>query len=80
MEVVHPGLDCVETDSFGYHVLAALASDVEGSFVSDFAASYSLSFDNFEGFFVFEVTFPDFHFVGIEVFGSVEVVCSCCSE
>ena len=76
VEVVDPGFHGVESDSFGYHVLATLASNMEGSLVSYFASSNSFSFDYFERFFMLEVTFSDFHFVGVKVFRSIVAVCS----
>ena len=74
MEVVDPCLHCVETDSFCDHVLAALTSDVERSFVSDFTAANSLAFNYFERFFMFEITFADLGFAWVEVFGTIVTV------
>lgn len=50
MEISHPGLDGVESDTLGYHVLTALAPHVKGSLVANLRATYSLALYDNEGF------------------------------
>jgi len=78
VEVASPCFDGVKTNSLGHHVVTALATHVKGSLIAHFAATDSLAFDDDEGLLFWEVTFPQYDFVGIVVFGSVEVISSCC--
>jgi hypothetical protein len=76
MEVAHPCLDGVESDSFRNHVLATLASDMEGSFVSNFASPYALSLNHNKGCLRCGIAFSNFHFVRIKVLGTIEAISS----
>lgn len=80
MEVIHPSLNRIETDSLCNHVLTALAANVKWSFVPDFTASYSLPFDDFKRLVLSELALLGRNLIRIVVFRVVKVISPCGSK
>jgi hypothetical protein len=80
VEIPHPGLDGVESNTLGHHVLASLAANMKRSLISHFAASDPLSFNHDERFIICNVTLFGHELRRIEIFRSVVPVSSCSSQ
>lgn len=74
MKITYPCLNCIETDSLGNHIFTTFTSYMKWSLVSDFSASHSLSFNNFERLFFSKLAFLRWYFFGIVVFWYIEVI------
>lgn len=74
MKITDPCFDCVESNSLGNHIFTTFTSYMKWSLVSDFSASHSLSFDNFERFFFSKLAFLGWYFFWIVIFWYIEVI------
>jgi hypothetical protein len=80
VEITDPSFNSIESDALRDHVLAAFAPDVEGSLVSDFSASDSLSFDDLKGFVFSKIGLFGRDIFRVVVFGNVKVISPCSSK
>lgn len=76
-----PLLNGVESHTLGYHVLAAVAANVEGCFVADLLAVYVLALYAGKGLSFFKIALLGLDLGGVIGLGEVEVVgtsgCKC---
>lgn len=80
MEVAYPSFDGVKSDSFSYHVLTTFAANMKRSFIPNLTSSDSLPFNNNKRFFLSKIALSRYYFAGIEVFGSIIAISSCCCQ
>jgi hypothetical protein len=80
VEVIYPCFDGIESDSFSNHVATTLTSYMEGCFISNFASTYSLAFNDFEWFILLKLAFFWRHFLRVVILGVVKVICPSCSQ
>lgn len=75
-----PLLNGVETNSLGYHVLAAVAAYMEGCFIPDLLTIDVLTLNSGEWFAFLQIAFAWLNLLWVIGLREVEIVCAGSSE